>query len=155
MLSASVTDSSASVSWIEHQTLDHIKGALRVTLDWEAPSVSQSRKKSSVRFTLQSFCRHLERVMAIEEEDGYLDVVAEEKPYLEHRLKDLANDHHRFRARIRELAPRLDQVTDWQEEEFCEICQDIRDLLADVDRHDQQEVTLLQETLTMDEGGEG
>ncbi|MEM6798681.1 MAG: hemerythrin domain-containing protein [Planctomycetota bacterium] len=154
-MSIAATDSVASVSWIEHQTLEHIKGALRVTLDWKAPSVSQARKKSSIRFTLQSFCRHLERVMAIEEEDGYLEVVAEAKPYLEHRLRALADDHQRFRQRVQTLGPQLDEVADWCEEEFDEICDEIRHLLADVDRHDQAEVRLLQETMTLDEGGEG
>ena len=149
------TDSMASVSWIEHQTLEHVKGALRVTVDWKAPAVSQARKKSSVRFTLQSFCRHLERVMSIEEEDGYMDVVAQEKPYLEDRIRRLATDHDRFRARVRELMPRLDDLAEWEEPDFDEVCDEIKEFLSDVDRHDLEEIRLLQETLTMDEGGEG
>lgn len=149
------TESTSSVIWIEHQTLEHIKGALHVTLDWQAPSVSQSRKKSSIRFTLQSFCRHLQRVMSIEEEGGYMAVVAEEKPFLEERIKRLARDHDRFRRRLKELVPRLDKVADWDEGDYCDVCDEIRDFLAEVDRHNQAEVDLLQDTLVFDEGGEG
>ena len=148
-------DDSASVSWVEHQMLEHIKGALRVTLDWNAPVVSQARKKSSIRFSLQSFCRHLERLMAIEEEDGYMEVVAEAKPFMEDQIRKLKHDHDHFRARVRELGPLLDDVSDWQEVQFDEVCKEIKELLNEVDRHDQAEVRLLQETLTMDEGGEG
>lgn len=149
------SQSVASVSWIEHQTLEHIKGALRVTVDWQAPSVSQARKKSSIRFALQSFCRHLERLMKIEEEDGYLDVVAEENPCLSHRISQLAEDHKHFRQRLKELVPRLAEVPDWQDEEFEGVCDEIKSFLDEVDRHDHDEVRLLQETMTMDEGGEG
>lgn len=150
-----VQDSSTSVSWIEHQMLEHVKGALRVTVDWQAPAVSLSRKKSSIRFSLQSFCRHLERLMAIEEQDGYLTVVADAKPFLQEKIARLAGDHDRFRHTVKEIVPRLEAVGDWQEEEFEEICHEIKALLNDVDRHDKEEVQLLQETLAYDEGGEG
>lgn len=152
---ATSAGSSVSISWIEHQTLEHIKGALRVTVDWHAPSVSLARKKSSICFALQSFCRHLERLMAIEEQGGYMSVVAEANPCLEHQIRRLAGDHDSFRKQIDELRPRLAEVTDWQEEEFDEICEGIKSLLADVDQHDMAEVELLQQTLTMDVGGEG
>ncbi|MEM6329996.1 MAG: hemerythrin domain-containing protein [Planctomycetota bacterium] len=154
-MSVAHADSAASVSWVEHQTLEHIKGALLVTLDWRAPAVGQARRKSSIAFTLQSFCRHLERVMAIEEHDGYLEVVTEANPCLEKKLRTLGGEHDQFRARMRDLALRLEAVEDWDNEGFDDVCTGIRQLLADVSRHDQAEVRLLQETLTCDEGGEG
>ncbi|MEM1304632.1 MAG: hemerythrin domain-containing protein [Planctomycetota bacterium] len=148
-------DSLASVSWVEHQTLEHIKEALRVTLDWNAPAVSLQRKRSSVRFTLQSFFRHLERVMSIEEMDGYLDRVVEQKPNLHVRIQRLSRDHQQFRTRVAQLAPLLDSLNEWQDADFDEACHEIRDLLDAVDRHDHEEVRLLQEALSTDEGGEG
>lgn len=148
-------ESNSSVSWIEHQMLDHVKGALRVTLDWNAPSVSMPRKKSSLRFSLQSFCRHLERLMRIEERDDYLHSLADSKPYLEPQIRRLRDDHNRFRQRIHELTPRMDALEDWQDDEFDRCCLEIRDLLDEVDQHDHEEVRLLQELLSYDEGGEG
>ena len=53
-----------------------------MTLDWDAPVVSMPRKLSSLQFTMKSFRRHLERVMSIEEEGGYLEEVADAKPNL-------------------------------------------------------------------------
>ncbi len=145
----------ASTSWMEHKILEHLKQALRVTLDWQAPVVSMPRKLSSLQFTMKSFRRHLERVMSIEEEDGYLYEVAEGKPNLQTRIESLAGDHGRFRARIRQLVPELDGVSDWEEKRFLDLCDEIRGLLDDVDRHDALEIELLQESFLLDEGGEG
>jgi len=145
----------ASTSWIEHQVLVHIKQALLVTLDWNAPVVSMPRKLSSLQFTMKSFRRHLERVMSIEEAGGYLDEFADAKPNLQSRIDCLNGDHARFRARIRQLVAKLDQLAEWEEEAFGSLCLEIRQLLCDVDRHNTQEIELLQESLLMDEGGEG
>jgi hypothetical protein len=150
-----LNDSSIAVSWMEHTILDHIKQALRVTLDWQAPVVSMPRKLSSIQFTMKSFRRHLERVMSIEEEGGYLDEVAEARPSMQSRIECLARDHNRFRARIRELVPELDELNDWEEARFVEICDEIRTLLHEVDWHDALEIDLLQESLLLDDGGEG
>lgn len=145
----------ASTSWIEHQVLNHVKQALRVTLDWDAPVVSMPRKLSSLKFTLKSFRRHLERVISIEEEGGYLEEVSSLKPNWQSKIDSLNREHSRFRARIRELSPRLESLSEWQEEEFAIICGEIRNLLDDIDCHDEKEIDLLQESMLMDEGGEG
>ncbi|MEX2093249.1 MAG: hemerythrin domain-containing protein [Pirellulales bacterium] len=145
----------ASTSLLEHQILHHVKEALRVTLDWNAPVVSLPRKLSSLQFTIKSFRRHLERVMSIEEEGGYLEEVAAAKPNLHSRIESLSRDHARFRARIREIVPQLDALSEWQEEQFGSVCDEIRCLLDDVDRHDVMEIDLLQESMLIDEGGEG
>lgn len=144
-----------ATSWMEHQILGHVKQAMRVTLDWKAPEVSMPRKLSSLQFTIKSFQRHLERVMSIEEEGSYMSEVLDVKPNLEERVDALAGDHARFRARMRQLLPELEEISEWDEPKFVEICDDIRALLDEVDRHDELEVNLLQESLLMDEGGEG
>ena len=145
----------ASTSLIEHQILDHVKQALRVTLDWDAPVVSLPRKLSSLKFTMKSFRRHLERVMSIEEEGGYLEEVVAAKPNLQSRIEKLNRDHTRFRTRIRELVPQLDSMNEWQEEQFGGLCEEIYLLLDDIDSHDAREIDLLQESMLMDDGGEG
>jgi hypothetical protein len=147
--------STASTSLLEHQVLHHVKQALRVTLDWDAPEVSMPRKLSSLQFTMKSFRRHLERVMKIEEEGGYLDEVSAAKPNLQNRIESLGRDHDRFRNRIRQIVPQLDGLSEWQEERFGGLCDEIRCLLDDIDVHDAGEIDLLQESMLMDEGGEG
>lgn len=147
--------STLATSWMEHKILEHVKQALRVTLDWKAPVVSIPRKLSSLRFTIKSFQRHLERVISIEEEGGYMVEVMERKPFLQNRIDVLACDHDRFRNRVREIVPELTSISEWEDERFREICDEIRHLLDAVDTHDSHEIELLQETLLMDEGGEG
>lgn len=147
--------SQANVAWMEHQILDHVKEALRVTLGWEVPAVGLSRKLSSVKFTLQSFQRHLERLMDIEEQDGYMDVVAETKPHLADRVERLEGEHNQFRFEIRHIIPEVEALSEYQSDDFERLCDDISALLDHVDRHDKDEIELLQETLLYDEGGEG
>lgn len=139
----------------EQRVFAHIKQALRVMVEWRAPTISQGRKRSSVRFALRSFCRHLERLMQFEEQGGYLPSVAEHRPNWEHRLDQLRAEHHDLRARINHLAPQLEDEGVWQSERFEAACSAIRELLDRVDRHDRDEIALLQETMLTDEGGEG
>lgn len=149
------TNSIASIACMEHQILEHIKQAMRVTLDWAAPVVSMPRKLSSLQFTIKSFQRHLDRVISIEEEDGYMQEVLDSRPHFQKRIEQLQADHDRFRDRLRKLIPELNDIREWDEPRFEEVCRDLRQLIDDVDRHDLGEVELLQESLLMDDGGEG
>lgn len=148
-------DSTASTACMEHQVFEHIKQALLVTLNWQAPSVSMPRKLSSLQFTIKSFQRHFERVVSIEDEGGYMRDVLEYKPYMEERIEQLARDHVRFRDRLRKLIPQLNDIKEWEEPRFEEVCEDLRSLIAAIDRHNEQEVELLQESMLVDDGGEG
>jgi hemerythrin-like domain-containing protein len=148
-------NSTASTACMEHQILEHIKQALRVTINWQAPAVSMPRKLSSLQFTIKSFQRHLERVISIEEEGGYMNEVVDAKPYFQERIDRLKKEHGRFRNRLRELMPELSDIKEWEEPRFEQVCAELRKLLDDVDRHDLGEVELLQESLLMDDGGEG
>jgi hypothetical protein len=145
----------AQAACLEHQILDHVKQALRVTLDWKAPSIALNRKMSSVQFTTKSFARHLLRMMDLEETDGYMQVVLEEKPHMEHRVKKLERQHRKFRQTLEDLTPAVTSMTGLPEEEFDDVSRRILELLDEVDQHDVDEIELLQETLLCDEGGEG
>ncbi len=145
----------ARASQMEHQILDHVKQALRITLDWKAPAVSLPRKVSSVQFTMKSFSRHLLRMMDLEERDGYMSVVLEEKPNLDSRIRRLQREHRAFRQRLEEMTPDVAALPALAEDEFEFVCSQISDLLDRVDQHDVEEIELLQDTLLCDEGGEG
>jgi hemerythrin-like domain-containing protein len=149
------SSSTASIACMEHQILEHVKQALRVTINWEAPVVSMPRKLSSLQFTIKSFKRHLERVISIEEEHGYMHEVVDAKPYLQNRIERLERDHNVFRSRLRALTLELNDIKEWEEPRFEQVCQELQDLLDAVDRHDLGEVELLQESLLLDDGGEG
>ncbi len=154
-MTSTINRSSISTAAMEHAVLDHIKQALRITLDWQAPEVSLPRKISSLQFTIQSLQRHLDRLMRIEEEGGYLSVVEEAKPHLRDRLEILAADHNAFRKRLKRMASELGALTDWQEDVFGRLSDELRQLLDDIDEHDRHEVDLLQQSLLDEEGGGG
>jgi len=140
---------------MEHQVFEHIKQALLVTLNWQAPSVSMPRKLSSLQFTIKSFQRHFDRVITIENEGGYMRDVLEYKPYMDERIKHLSRDHDRFRERLRKLIPELNDIKEWEEPRFDQVCDQLRSLVAEIDRHNEAEVELLQESMLVDDGGEG
>ncbi|MEX0642400.1 MAG: hypothetical protein WD468_06850 [Pirellulales bacterium] len=153
---ATLQDNSAvSAVCMEHQILEHVKQALRVTLNWHAPDVSMPRKLSSLQFTIKSFQRHLERVMNLEEEGGYMAEVVDDKPYLQNRISFLAGDHKRFRDRLFKILPELNAISEWERPRFVEVCGELNALLDEIDRHDKREIELLQESAVIDDGGEG
>jgi len=145
----------SSTACMEHQVLEHIKQALRVTINWQAPVVRMPRKLSSLQFTIKSFQRHLDRVISVEEEGGYMADVLAMKPYFQERVETLERDHKQFRDRLRKLMPELNDIKEWEEPRFDQVCDNLRTLLDDVDHHDLREVELLQVSLLMDDGGEG
>jgi hemerythrin-like domain-containing protein len=140
---------------MEHQIFEHVKQALLVTLNWQAPTVSMPRKLSSMQFTIKSFYRHFDRVISIEDEGGYMADVLEYKPYLEERIEHLAKDHARFRERLKKLTAELNDIKEWDEPRFDQVCGDLRALISDIDRHNENECELLQESVLVDDGGEG
>jgi hypothetical protein len=152
---ATINDSGLSTACMEHQVFEHIKQALLVTLNWEAPAVAIPRKLSSLQFTIKSFQRHLDRVISIEEEGGYMADAMDSKPYFQDRVEQLAGEHRRFRERLRALIPELNDTKEWDEVHFEAVCDKLRELIDDVDRHNAREIELLQESALVDEGGEG
>lgn len=145
----------ASLCLMEHQILQHVKDALRITLAWDVRSVGLARKVSSVQFTMQSLRRHLDRVMSLEEEDGYMSSVRELKPNLYDRVANLRLEHQEFRRTLESLLPALEKVNPSDEERFDEVCTELNAFLARIDRHDKQETELLQTAFYEDIGGEG
>ena len=145
----------ADTCWVEHKILEHVKAALRLTLDWDVPAVGIPRKLSSVRFTLKSFQRHLRRLVKLEESGGYMAMVGEFKPNMYQQAEALLAEHESFRQSLDAIVPAIDSLTKNDAERFNQICAEIRSLLDRVDEHDRKEVELLQEALLSDEGGEG
>lgn len=139
----------------DQQVLEHMKNALRVVVEWQAPAVSLDRKRASVRATLEGFCQHLERLMEFEEQGGYLSVVADTRPNWHERVNQLREDHQELRQRIEHIVPQFAETISWDVETFGQTCSEISELLDRVDHHDRNEIALLQETMLNEEGGEG
>lgn len=139
----------------EQRVLSHVRSALKVMVDWRAPTVSIDRKQSSIRHAMRSYLRHLQRLLDLEEQGGYLNEVIESRPYLQPEVSKLRLEHDQLRNRIRDFASRVDDNRAWSGDGFDGSCDSIRTLLEQVDSHDRDEIALLQETLMTDVGGEG
>lgn len=147
-------DEIAQQAAIEHEMLKHIGAALRATIGMKTAD-DITRKLNGLRFISQSFQRHLEHVMALEEFDGYMNIVTESYPELTDRTKRLQQEHDRFREELGRLVWRLDRLSPQQVGAFDEVCQQVTAMLERVSDHNQREMALIQEAFSCDTGGEG
>lgn len=145
----------AEQALFEHRTLQQIRTALGVAIEWHVVEAEFPRKLSSVRFMAQSFERHLKRLMTIEEEGGYMDVVAALQPNLSRSIDELRREHEEFRSVLGQVMPRLERSTPADRAAFAEVCDQLARLMQLLDEHSRKEIALLQESFLRDEGGEG
>ena len=140
---------------VEFQALQHVKQALRVALGWPTSHDNAARKLESVRFMAQSLERHLERLMRLEEEGGYMASIIDAKPHCVERVAVLRREHDVFRALLPEIMQRLKEAAISGEADVESCCAALQDLLGRLDAHDRCEQRLWQDGLLRDEGGEG
>ena len=138
---------------IEHEMLGHLIGGLRVTAGWQVPGPEAARKLSTLRFLAGSFQRHLERLLALEEGDGYMGLALEASPRLARATAALRAEHDRFRAGARRAVQRLESLP--AEAALGSASDELLALLADVEAHSRKEMALIQEAFSCDDGGEG
>jgi hypothetical protein len=140
---------------IEYGLLEHLVEGLRAALAWPVPGDDLTRKLSTIRFIAQSFGRHLERLLSLEEHDGYLTEVAATCPQLARQVDALGAEHDRLREAARRAVRRVEQCRPTDHAEFAAACDALTALLQQVEEHGRQEMSLLQEALHRDGGGEG
>jgi hypothetical protein len=113
------------------------------------------RKLSGLRFLAQSFRCHLERLLALEEHDGYLELVPASDPRLSRATEALRGEHQLLRAESARLAQALEGLPEADPAALEGACADLLGLLRKLEEHGGKEVALLQEALGRDGGGEG
>jgi hypothetical protein len=145
----------AQQALVESGLMKSLCEGLRQALAWDAPQEELSRKLSTVRFIFQSFQRHLERLMSLEEVDGYMDTVLATNPHLSKAVASLKEDHGRFRLATGRIAQRLERIKPIDYDAFADVCEDIAEVLQMLDDHSEQEARLFLEAFEQEEGGEG
>lgn len=150
-----VHDEVAQQAYIEHEMLKHIAGALRATMEWKLSGEDLSRKLSSLRFIGESFQRHLEHVFDLEEYDGYMAVVTESHPHLHEKTAVLREEHDQIRRRVRGVLHNLRRLESDDAPAFADACRELLSLLDHLNDHNHREMSLIQEAITCDMGGEG
>jgi hypothetical protein len=154
-MSLLTSDDLSQQALIEHDLLGYLVAGLRAAVQWRVAGEDFSRKLSTLRFISRSFRRHLERVMDLEEFDGYLDEVAARSPQLGRQVDRLRGEHGWFREASRRSVHRLEQASPADAVEFARICDDLVELLDRVEAHSRKEMQLLLEAFDRDIGGEG
>jgi hypothetical protein len=145
----------AQQTQVENGMLKCLVEGLRNTLAWEVQGNDFARKLSTLRFIAHSFQRHMERLMTLEEHEGYMDVVLETNPNLEKTVEALKQEHDYFRKSIREIIQGLDHVSPSDQATFSRLCGDMAALLKKLDKHDGKEADIVQEAFKREPGGEG
>jgi hypothetical protein len=137
---------------LENQVLDHVKKALRNTLSADAELMGMERKVSTVQFVTESLARHLERLLDLE---GLLDPSEITRPQLAERARGLQAEHIRIREMLMNLSEAAAELSTEQEPYFKAYCRNATAFLDQLDRHEQAEMSMLQQLYNDDEGGEG
>ena len=139
---------------VESQALEHVTQALEVMLGWDVDPDGFTRKLLSVRFFTELYHRHVERLFALEEVDGYMEGVARLNPSLNGEIDSLHCQHERFRVAIRKTGVRLDLASPENFAEFEATCAELRKTINQILEHLRREQELLVECFHRDTGGE-
>jgi seryl-tRNA synthetase len=140
---------------VEHEALRHIISALRTVLEWKPSADDGARKLSSLRFITQSFQRHLERLMALKEQDGYMTDAVEQMPSLAEKVQTLLHEHDQFEEKLHQLVLRLEHVSANDHAKMDAAGTELEELLLKLDDHHRREAELMQEAYLRDSGGQG
>ncbi len=140
---------------IESEALKHIVTALRTVMDWKPAGDDFARKLASLRFIAQSFQRHLERLMALKEQDGYMTDVVEQMPSVAEKVQALLKEHDHFEESMHRLVLRLENMAPTDKARIEETCRELEALLIRLDEHHHREAKLMQEAFQRDVGGQG
>jgi hypothetical protein len=139
---------------VESQALEHTTRALETTIEWAVDGADYFQKLSSVRFFTELYQRHLERLFALEEVDGYMESVARLNPGLRIQVNDLQQQHEQFRTAIRKIMIRLDLAAPNHFTEIEATCRELRRIISRILEHIRRERELLVESVQPDSGGE-
>jgi len=145
----------AQQTLVENGMLTKLMEGLRTTLAWKVQGNEFSRKLSTLRYMAHTFQGHMERLMALEECGGYMDVIVETNPNLGTAVVALRQEHELFRKGTRTIIHRLDHVSPTDRATFIAICDDLTALLKRLDEHSRKEVDIFQEVFENVGGGEG
>ena len=130
---------------VETGMLKYLVEGLRATIAWKVQGGDFSRKLSTLRFIVRSFRTHLDRLFALEEFDGYMDLVRKKSPRLSRTVDELRQEHDSFRTEIRLIAHALERIVAADLSRFDTLCNELVDLLDKLDEHGRKEADLFLE----------
>ncbi len=128
---------------IEQELLRHVMDGLRLSTTWQVQGPDASRKLSTLRFVMGVFQRHLERLLALEEYDGFMDKVGACAPHLSRVTVALRAEHDRFRAEVGRLAQHLERLPATDQAALEKVGGELLALLDRIEGHNRKELALI------------
>ncbi|MFO0926243.1 MAG: hemerythrin domain-containing protein [Gemmataceae bacterium] len=138
---------------VEHDLLRQVMEGVRISTGWQVAGADASRKLSTLRFITGSFQRHLERLLALEEYDGYMDVVSNRSAKLGRMTATLRSEHDTLRGEVRRVVQSLERLPATDLTALDRTCDELLALVGRVETHNTKEIDLLQEAFGQEEGG--
>lgn len=140
---------------VEHEILSHVHQALSLAVRAPIEAESPDRWLERVCFLTDSFCRHLSRVFAIEEQGGYMDFVMESpQPTLAARVDELWAEHRTLMEELQQVLAEARSASPSNLANLYELKQRLAGFLARCDEHRRKECELCYEAFLVDIGGE-
>lgn len=98
------------------------------------------------------FAAHLRRMMHIEEEDGYLEPVVEQRPTLSQQVELLRHQHEELRTLMDSLEQTVHQLKPEDQLLIRDCCTRLQVFLGHVSRHEEHENHIVLYSFTQDMG---
>jgi hypothetical protein len=102
---------------------------------------------SAVHFLTESFQRHLERMLELEERGGYLEMIRQSHGELRARADSFRQEHQQFRGTTGRLLQAMSRSDEPSSAEAESIFNELTSLLEQIDGHNKRELDLLQEII--------
>lgn len=138
----------------EHDNLAMLIHALRNTIGWtfHEHQYDLVRKLSSLRFMFQSFQRHFDHLLSLEERGGYIEQLTHARPDLNVKVAELMKEHQSFRQEETSIARRLQDASAEDPRVIERLCEDLLAFLQWFDNHSARETEMLRVVVTGDSG---
>jgi hypothetical protein len=140
---------------VEKGLLQILLEGLQKTLAWKRYRTELSRKLVVLKYLIECFQTHTERLMKLEERDGYMSVVVKKCPHLSNTVNSLRRQHDEFRQETRLIVQDLQRLIPTDQNNLNKAFGRANGLLKEFDSHTKREADVFVESLYRDEGGEG
>lgn len=140
-------------SWIqtEHAKID----ALAIELQEKVaviPRAHQQRWIADVRASFEEFADCVHRHQSLEEQDGYMTAVVDERPSLSHEVDRLAHEHGELAQLMNGIKRQLSELTPDDALLIRDACRRIQNLLLYLEHHTKEENLMVMSVFQLDLG---
>ncbi len=135
----------------EHDQVNELAEVLR-TQAAVVPRVGVEQWLEKLRERFEHFRAHLYKHMALEEKDGYMAMVTEQRPTLSPHVEHLKREHHQFAHLMDRIHETLMSVEPGEVLVAFDCCRRIENLLSYIDRHENDENLLITYVFTQELG---